>query len=177
MVYLGIFAGFQINGFIANKKIVIADTTPLSSPATSPSSAGVPTPAPSANKIAQVLQTQTKSTNKAPAQQAPAEPAPPAQEAPAPAASTASSPPAGDTSPSAPQPSEQPPAPEPTQEPAPPAPDPRCIVTISGSQYDVTVYRNAHSGGNVFQCGTDMTAVFLSQHPASYLQKMAQYKI
>lgn len=65
----------------------------------------------------------------------------------------------------------------PTTAPAAPPVDNHCIVTISGSRYDVTQFRNIHSGGDVFKCGTDMTAVFLSQHSASFLQKMSQYKV
>lgn len=65
----------------------------------------------------------------------------------------------------------------PTPAPAAPPVDNRCIITISGNRYNVTQFRSIHSGGDIFKCGTDMTAVFLSQHPASYLQKMSQYKI
>ncbi len=63
---------------------------------------------------------------------------------------------------------------------ATPTPDPlagRCIVTVSGSRYDVTDFRISHSGGDIFQCGTDMTGIFSDRHPSSYLNRMAQYKI
>ena len=70
----------------------------------------------------------------------------------------------------------------PSATPAPntPTPDPlagKCIIYISGSRYDVTDFRNIHSGGDIFQCGTDMTDIFNGQHPASYLDKMTKYKI
>jgi cytochrome b involved in lipid metabolism len=52
-----------------------------------------------------------------------------------------------------------------------------CIITINGTRYDVTSYMNMHSGGNIFQCGTDMTAAFNSQHNSSYMSMMAKYKV
>ncbi|MEK7165682.1 MAG: hypothetical protein AAB874_02645, partial [Patescibacteria group bacterium] len=33
-----------------------------------------------------------------------------------------------------------------------------------GRQYDVTPLKSTHSGGDIFQCGTDMTAVYQKQH-------------
>lgn len=52
--------------------------------------------------------------------------------------------------------------------PAPaPTPDPlagHCIVTIKGQKYDVTDFKNTHSGGDIFVCGTDMTNTFFGQH-------------
>jgi len=39
-----------------------------------------------------------------------------------------------------------------------------CIVTIFGKQYDVTTLRSTHSGGDVFTCGTDMTAIYQGRH-------------
>ncbi len=78
--------------------------------------------------------------------------------------------------PSNPQPS----PPLPSSPPPPPAPpvDNRCIVVISGSRYDVTQLRQTHSGGDIFQCGTDMTQIFFSQHNQQLLDnQMAQYKI
>jgi len=62
--------------------------------------------------------------------------------------------------------------------PAPaPTTDTRCIITVDGSRYDVTQYRNIHSGGDIFKCGTDMSATFHSQHSAKFLDRMSQYKI
>ncbi len=40
----------------------------------------------------------------------------------------------------------------------------RCIITVLGKQYDVTELRNTHTGGDVFNCGTDMTLIFQGQH-------------
>lgn len=53
----------------------------------------------------------------------------------------------------------------------------KCIIYISGTRYDVTDFRNIHSGGDIFQCGTDMTDIFRNQHPDSYLSRMDKYKI
>jgi hypothetical protein len=41
-----------------------------------------------------------------------------------------------------------------------------CIVTLFGVQYDVAPLQptGAHPGGNIFVCGTDMTAVYTSMH-------------
>ncbi len=42
-----------------------------------------------------------------------------------------------------------------------------CIVTIDGSRYDVESLRSTHPGGDIFECGTDMSAAFHAQHGAS----------
>lgn len=55
--------------------------------------------------------------------------------------------------------------------------DNRCIIAIDGVKYDVSVFRKDHSGGDIFTCNTDMSAVFHSEHPNSFLQKMTRYKI
>ena len=55
--------------------------------------------------------------------------------------------------------------------------DNRCVISVDGNRYDVTVFRNQHSGGNIFQCGADMSGVFHGQHPNSFLQKLAKYRI
>lgn len=39
-----------------------------------------------------------------------------------------------------------------------------CIITVFGKQYDVTAFQNSHSGGNVFNCGADMTSTYQSAH-------------
>ena len=51
-----------------------------------------------------------------------------------------------------------------------------CIVTLFGKQYDVTSLQNSHSGGNVFVCGTDQTALYQSQH-GSNVSRMQQYLV
>jgi hypothetical protein len=58
-----------------------------------------------------------------------------------------------------------------------PTPDSRCIITVDSQKYDVSSFLNQHSGGDIFQCGTDMTSVFNRRHDPSYLQAMTQYKI
>jgi cytochrome b involved in lipid metabolism len=52
-----------------------------------------------------------------------------------------------------------------------------CIITINSQKYDVTQYRFQHPGGNVFQCGTDMSTIFADKHPQSYLNKIQSYLI
>lgn len=53
-----------------------------------------------------------------------------------------------------------------------PTPDNRCIVSIDGVRYDVSSLRSTHTGGDIFQCGTDMTAIFYGQHDKSFLGKL-----
>jgi|GEM_PF-3936267 len=53
-----------------------------------------------------------------------------------------------------------------------------CIITISGVQYDVgpLTVPGAHPGGNVFVCGTDMTALFMSMPThAADIARMTPY--
>ena len=53
-----------------------------------------------------------------------------------------------------------------------------CIITISGIQYDVATLAGAgvHPGGNVFVCGTDMTALFMSMPThAADIARMTPY--
>lgn len=52
-----------------------------------------------------------------------------------------------------------------------------CIITISGQKYDVTQFQYQHQGGNIFQCGTDMSVIFTNQHQKNYLNKMKRYLI
>lgn len=51
-----------------------------------------------------------------------------------------------------------------------------CIITLFGKQYDITSLLTTHSGGNVFQCGTDMTASYQSRHGTN-LSRMAPYLV
>lgn len=53
----------------------------------------------------------------------------------------------------------------------------KCIIFVGGVRYNVTEFRNSHGGGDIFQCGTDMTDIFKNNHPDSYLGKMSGYKI
>ncbi len=163
VVYLGVFAGLKVNSFISGKKLVAASSLPQVSAVVQPSF--TPTAKP-ATTLAQapavkprVQATSVTTTTPLPTQ------------APVVIADTSTPPPASVVDTSTPPPA--PPAPDPSV----PPPDPRCLITISGGQYDVTEFRHIHSGGDVFQCGTDMTAAFLSRHPASFLSKMSQYKV
>lgn len=58
-----------------------------------------------------------------------------------------------------------------------PVADNRCIIAVDSVQYDITRFRNQHSGGDIFQCGTDMSSIFHGQHDNSFIAKMAPYKI
>lgn len=55
--------------------------------------------------------------------------------------------------------------------------DNRCIVTIDGQKYNVTFFRDRHSGGDVFSCGADMSAEFHSRHSDKFLVLMAPFRI
>lgn len=167
VVYLGVFAGLKVNSFIAGKKLVSVTAVPVASVTAQP------TPIPSVI-IAQVPQAKAQ-VQGVTSQVAPVVP-PPATPATTTITSSPTDPPAPVVDTSTPPPVDTPPAPPPPP-PSEPPPSNRCIITLSGSQYDVTEYRNMHSGGDVFQCGTDMTASFLSRHPASFLSKMSQYKV
>lgn len=57
-----------------------------------------------------------------------------------------------------------------------PASSTGCIITLFGKQYDVTSLQSTHSGGNVFNCGTDMTTVYQSRH-GSNVSQMAPYLV
>lgn len=161
VVYSGVFVGLKINGFISDKKLVSTTAVPLASALISPTPQSSVTLAEAPQtKVPTQTSTQTAAPTSNPtAVSAPATSIPSATQAPPPAVDTSAPPP-----PAPPPPSQPPPA-------------DRCIITISGGQYDVTEFRNIHSGGDVFQCGTDMTESFLSRHPASFLQKMSQYKV
>lgn len=58
-----------------------------------------------------------------------------------------------------------------------PTVDSRCIIAIDGVKYDISQYQYQHSGGNIFQCGTDMSAVFHNRHSNQFLQYMQQFRI
>jgi len=49
-----------------------------------------------------------------------------------------------------------------------------CIISLFGVQYDITSLLTTHSGGNVFKCGTDMTALYSSKHGTS-VARMQKY--
>lgn len=71
------------------------------------------------------------------------------------------------------------PAPVPTvaATPVPTAKPSGCIVSIDGVSYDVTRLKVTHSGGDIFNCGTDMSSIFWREHNNRILQRMQQYKI
>lgn len=164
MVYLGVFTGLKINGFILGKKLVAVSPLPQASIVAQPTSAPISQPKPlttlaEAPQAKTPVQGVTTQATTVPPTQAPT----PVADVTAPPASVVDTP--------------SPPPPQPTPAPSVPVPDPRCLITLSGGQYDVTEFRHIHSGGDVFNCGTDMTDVFLSRHPASFLSKMSQYKV
>ncbi|MFZ2152751.1 MAG: hypothetical protein WAV41_01705 [Microgenomates group bacterium] len=51
-----------------------------------------------------------------------------------------------------------------------------CIITVFGQQYDVAPLQTGHSGGNIFVCGTDMTASYQSMHGTD-VSRIAAYLI
>lgn len=53
----------------------------------------------------------------------------------------------------------------------------RCVISIRGQKYDVSLFRNNHPGGNIFKCGEDMTDAFNKQHGEKQLQQIQKYKI
>ncbi len=68
----------------------------------------------------------------------------------------------------------QPPPTAPNMSPSPAAST--CIITIDGQKYDVESLRNTHTGGDIFQCGTDMSATFHGQH-GDNLQMIQRYLV
>ena len=51
-----------------------------------------------------------------------------------------------------------------------------CVITLFGKQYDVATLQNAHTGGNLFACGIDMTATYQAQHGTD-VSRMLPYLI
>ena len=52
----------------------------------------------------------------------------------------------------------------------------QCLIVVSGQQYNVTSLRSSHSGGDIFQCGTDMTGIYQGKH-GSKLSLIQKYLI
>ena len=46
--------------------------------------------------------------------------------------------------------------------------DEKCVVIIAGQRYDVTELRLTHTGGDVFECGEDLTELFQLNHPGEW---------
>jgi len=53
---------------------------------------------------------------------------------------------------------------------------PICIITIDGQKYDVESLRSTHTGGDIFQCDTDMSAAFHRKHDDN-LQMIQKYLV
>ena len=53
---------------------------------------------------------------------------------------------------------------------------PTCIITIDGLKYDVQPLRDMHTGGDIFVCGTDMSAAFHQKH-GDRLQMIQRYLV
>lgn len=51
-----------------------------------------------------------------------------------------------------------------------------CNITLSGQQYNVTSLQQSHSGGDIFNCGTDMTSAYQGKH-GSNLSRMQRYLV
>ncbi len=56
-------------------------------------------------------------------------------------------------------------------------PTPACVVTVDGVKYNVSVFRNIHSGGDIFRCGADVSSEFWGRHSQRQLNQMQQYRI
>lgn len=56
-------------------------------------------------------------------------------------------------------------------------PAPACVVTVDGVKYNVSVFRNIHSGGDIFRCGADVSGEFWGRHSQRQLNQMQQYRI
>ena len=56
-----------------------------------------------------------------------------------------------------------------------PAPE-TCVITIDGQKYDVQSLRSTHTGGDIFQCGADMSAAFHRKHDDN-LQMIQKYLV
>jgi len=54
--------------------------------------------------------------------------------------------------------------------------DADCWVILFGKIYDITPLTNMHSGGNVFSCGTDQTALYQGRHSTN-LNRMTSYYV
>lgn len=68
------------------------------------------------------------------------------------------------------------PAATPTAKPTSAGSNTGCIITLSGQQFDVTALRSSHSGGDIFNCGTDMTAIYNNKH-GNNLSRMQKYLV
>lgn len=67
-------------------------------------------------------------------------------------------------------------SPTPTSSPSNSGGSNSCIVTLFGKQYNITSLLTTHSGGNVFNCGTDMSSIYQSRHGTN-VSRMQQYLI
>jgi|OpeIllAssembly_1097287.scaffolds.fasta_scaffold407062_3 cytochrome b involved in lipid metabolism len=45
-----------------------------------------------------------------------------------------------------------------------------CIITVNDKQYDVSILKQDHMGGDIFECGTNMTEQFTSKHGLDYIR-------
>lgn len=52
-----------------------------------------------------------------------------------------------------------------------------CVITIDGTSYDITSFRSIHSGGDVFNCGSDVSSLFWSRHGSKQLSQLQKYRI
>lgn len=54
--------------------------------------------------------------------------------------------------------------------------DDKCIITVFGKQYDVTSLRKSHPGGDIYNCGADMSENYRKQHGTN-TSRISQYQI
>lgn len=71
----------------------------------------------------------------------------------------------------------KPPTANPTVAPTPATKPVGCVIQIDDVKYEISALQRTHSGGNVFTCGTDMSAIFWGRHNQKILQMMQKYRI
>lgn len=52
----------------------------------------------------------------------------------------------------------------------------KCIIIINGEKYDFTEFKKKHPGGDIFNCGTDMTTAFMANH-GNDLKRLQPFKL
>jgi len=52
----------------------------------------------------------------------------------------------------------------------------KCLIEVDGQKYDVSSFKGQHPGGDIFLCGSDMSAVFHREHSLKYLRLMEKYR-
>lgn len=56
-------------------------------------------------------------------------------------------------------------------------PAPLCTITIDNVKYNISSFRNIHSGGDIFKCSSDMSNDFWSKHGQKQLSVIQKYRL